>query len=171
MDTVSGKCLIKPVLLLLLSVLSVELLNAQEIPPIPIEVTVLNNISFGAFTQAAGAGSVTVTHDGFRSASNIILLTMAGYPYFSGRIEIVGNEGTPVSILPIPPITLTRSGGGGSMILNINQWNVSFPYILLTTPPSASTFYFGGILNVGLPASNPPGSYSGNFVLTFVQNE
>jgi len=67
-----------------------------------------------------------------------------------------------------PDVTLTGSGGG-SMMLHIGASNPASPFVITTGPPASTLMNVGGTLTVGSPASNPPGSYSGNFDVTFMQ--
>jgi len=154
-------------LILILLFISYNGLQAQEPPPVPIQVNVIRNISFGTFVQTGGAGSVTVTYDGFRSGSNVFFLT--GYSYTSGQFTITGNKGTNVSVsVDTNPITLSN-GTGGTMSLNINQWSLMPPQLIIPNdPPSTFSLEFGGTLSV--PAASPSGNYTGTIYFTFIQN-
>lgn len=165
---ISGRLFLRiiliPVGLLLLS----GNLFAQEEPPMPIIVSVIRNISFGGFVQLPGSGSISVSHDGNRTGTNVSFIS--GYTYSSGQFTIEGTINTPITILvDVNPITLTN-GSGGTMTLLIDSWSFATPpnYVLPTSSPATSSLYFGGTLTV--PAASPPGNYSGTLSFTFIQN-
>jgi hypothetical protein len=166
-NMLSFKYLYNIVFVTILFFISYNKLQAQEPPPVPIQVNVVRNISFGTFVQTGGAGSATVTYDGFRSGSNVFFLT--GYSYTSGQFTISGNKGTNVSVsVDTNPVTLSN-GTGGTMSLNINQWSLMPPqFIIPSDPPTTFPVEFGGTLTV--PAASPSGSYTGTIYFTFIQN-
>jgi hypothetical protein len=149
---------------------SFQTIAAQEPPPKPIVVTVTaQTLSFGAFTYATTTGTVTINPDGSRSSSGTVIpLNLAGYPYTAALFQLVGTPGTVITLLQCPDVNLTR-GGGGSMTLQIGASNPATPFVITTTPPSSTPLYLGGTLLVGTQAVNPPGSYSGTYLITFVQ--
>jgi len=154
-------------LITIFAILTATDLSAQEDPPMPIAVSVIQNISFGSFVQLGGIGTVTLSHDGTRNGSNV---SFVGAGHLAGRFNIEGTINTPVTILvDVNPITLSN-GGGGTMTLTINSWSFPTPpnYILPTSSPSTSAVYFGGTLSV--PPGSPSGGYSGNLSFTFIQN-
>jgi hypothetical protein len=138
---------------------------AQEPPPRPIKVTLNTNLSFGAFYQGVAGGTVTVNTDLTRTATGSVVL-LPGMGTFSPAIfRIVANPGRIVSLLNTGDIALTRAGGG-SMNLHFGVSNPTSPFITTAGP---LLLYLGGTLTVGNPAANPPGSYSGTFNVTFIQ--
>jgi hypothetical protein len=151
---------------LLISFLSTLQIFGQEPPPRPAIVTpTAQGLSFGTFSQGATGGTVIVPASGVRSATgDVILLSLS--PSSSPAIfDVVGNPGTMLSILVWPASVLT---GPGSMTLQINSIYPS-PFIINTTPPLSTLMYIGGVLTVLSPVSNPPGTYSGTFNITFIQ--
>lgn len=144
--------------------------NGQELPPRPITVTVnlSQNLSFGAFYHYNTGGSVIIYSDGSRSSTGDVVLLNLGYSFSTGLYDVVANRGTLVSILNGPDVLLTGSNGG-NLTLKIGASNPISPFIVTTTPPSATQVSIGGTLIVGNPLANPPGSYSGTFSVTFVQ--
>jgi len=166
-NMMSFKYLYNIVFIITLFFISYNKLQAQEPPPVPIQISVLRNISFGTFVQTGGAGTATVTWAGVRTGSNVFFLT--GYSYSSGQFNIAGNKGTNVSIsVDTNPVTLSN-GTGGTMSLNINQWSLMPPqFIIPSDPPSAFSIEFGGTLTV--PAASPSGNYTGTIFFTFIQN-
>jgi hypothetical protein len=144
-------------------------LFSQEPPPRPITITVTGQgLSFGAFSQGAAGGTVTITSAGSRSATGDIILLNLGYTFSTALFQITGNPGTLVSLLNGPDVSLPGSNGG-SMLLHIGSSSPASPFIINTVPPAYTSLNVGGVLTVGNPGSNPPGSYSGNFNITFIQ--
>jgi len=143
--------------------------NGQELPPRPITVTVslVQNLSFGAFYHFNVGGTVIIFNDGSRSSTgDIVLLNML--PFSTGLYDVVANRGTLITILNGPDVLLNGSNGG-NLTLKIGASNPISPFIVTTTPPSATQVSIGGTLIVGNPLANPPGNYSGTFSVTFVQ--
>ena len=137
-----------------------------EHPPRPITVTVslVQNLSFGAFYHGNAGGSVIVYPDGSRSATGDVVLLSMGTAYSTGLYDVFGNPGTVVSISNGPNALLTN--GGASMTLIIGTSIPSSTFIITTSPTQVR---IGGTLIVGTPLNNPPGNYSGSFDVTFVQ--
>ncbi len=151
-------------LLLLNPVISVF---GQEPPPRPVTVTVTASLSFGTFTLGASGGTVTLTAAGARSSTGDVILLSWAPVSTTAMYEIVGNPGTVFSLLNGPDATL--SGGGGTLLLHIGDSNPASPFVIATTPPVPTVMTVGGTLTVGTLVTNPPGSYSGTFNITFVQ--
>jgi hypothetical protein len=143
-------------------------LFGQEPPPRPLTITpTAQGLSFGTFSQGAAGGTVTVTASGGQSGTgDVILLTMAPF-YSPAAFDVVGNPGTMVSIL-VWPASVLNGSMGGSMTLQINSLYPT-PFIITTNPPLSTTMYLGGTLTVNSPALNPPGTYTGTFNITFIQ--
>jgi len=141
---------------------------AQEPPPRPITVTVTQNLGFGAFTLGVTGGTVSIDPSSIRASTGDVLLLNLGYLYSAASYRLVGNPGTVVSILNGSDVSLAGSGGG-SLLLHIGSSNPPSPFVISTVPPNYTVMTVGGVLTVGNTASNPPGSYSGTFNITFVQ--
>ena len=143
--------------------------SAQEPPPRPITVTVTaQTLSFGAFTHGAVGGSVTINPDGSRNSGGDVILLSLGYSFTAAKYEITANPGTLITLLNGPDVSLPGSGGG-SMTLHIGSSSPASPFVTTAVPPAVTTLYVGGTLTVGNTVANPPGNYSGNFDITFVQ--
>ena len=123
------------------------------------------NLSFGAFYQGAGGGTVTVNTDLSRVATGQVILLNMGYTFSPAIYRIVGTPGRIISLLNPGNIFLPGSNGG-TLRLNLGNSNPASPFVL-----SSATLLLniGGTLTVGSPASNPPGNYSGSFNITFIQ--
>ena len=143
--------------------------NGQELPPRPMTVTVhlAQNLSFGAFYQGSSGGSVIISPQGSRSKTGDVVLLNMG-PFSAVLFDVVANPGTLVTISNGSNATLTGSNGG-SMTLVIGSSDPVSPFVVTTTPPTATQVSIGGTLIVGNPAANKPGIYSGTFNVTFVQ--
>ena len=142
----------------------------QQMPPRPVIVTPNNAqpLAFGAFAAAVTGGTVTVSPDGTRTASGDVVLFGMGYIFSPAMIYIRANPGTVISLLAPSPSVLTGSGGG-SMTLTITGTQPATPFVTIVPWTSQTTVLVGGRLTVGNQASNPPGTYTGTFNITFVQ--
>ena len=148
--------------------------DGQERPPRPIAVTVKNSqgILFGTFTHGPSGGTVTVTHEGIRTATgSVILISQGSFP--SPAVFLVeGIKGTLVTISPIPDATLNGSTGG-HLTLTFDSPNSAAssgsPFIITHDSPTQMEIRIGGTLHVGDTGANPAGNYSGNFYVTFNQ--
>lgn len=144
--------------------------KAQVQPPRPLSVFVnpAQALSFGAFYQGSTGGSIIISPTGSRSATGDVVLVNLGFTVSPALFEVEGLPGTLVSILNGPDVTLNGSNGG-TMTLRVGNTNPSSPFIITTNPPSRTVVNVGGTLTVGTPAANPPGSYSGTFDITFIE--
>jgi hypothetical protein len=144
--------------------------NAQVQPPRPLSVYVnpAQALNFGAFYQGTSGGSIIISPTGSRSATGDVVLVNLGFTVSPALFEVEGLPGTIVSILNGPDVTLHGSNGG-SMTLHVGSTSPSSPFIINTNPPSRTVVNVGGTLTVGTPALNPPGSYSGTFDITFME--
>jgi hypothetical protein len=91
---------------------------AQENPPRPVSVSVVQSLSFGAFSNGISGGDVTISPFGMRYATGSIILIDMGYLYYHAIFCVAGNPGTILHILNCPDETLTGSNGG-TLILHI----------------------------------------------------
>ncbi len=124
--------------------------------------------TFGAFSHGASGGTVTVTPGSLRSATGDIVLLSLGFSFSPALYRLVGDPGTVVSVLNGDDATLTRTGGG-TLSLEIGESDPFGSFVITTTPPAYTELRVGGILTVSTPTNNPPGSYSGTFDITLVQ--
>ena len=140
----------------------------QEKPPRPIDLLVRTEqgLQFGAFTY--GPGTVTVLPTGGRTCIDVIPVSL-GYNVSPAWIQVKGNPGTLVTIL----ITSSYIANSGFQVpLTFNTPNpISFPSSpFILTDKNWKDIKIGGTLTVGPSSSNPAGSYSGTFNVTFIQN-
>ena len=158
------KFLIFAIPLLLLLLISQESV-AQEPPPRPVRVTKIQDLSFGAFYQGGAGGTVTIIWNGTRSAGGTVVLFGVGGS--AAIFNIVANRGTIISFLK--PVSTLTDGSGHSLSLQIDTTNPASPFVTTNNYPVPTPVNFGGILTIGTPLANPPGSYNGTFDITFVQ--
>ena len=159
--------LLAPMILLLLQ--ANQKLMAQPHPPRPVRINATSQVlAFGAFYQGPAGGTITVTTQGIRSQTGSIVLLNLGFPFSAALFEVHANPGTIISILNGPDAVLAGSLGG-SMTVHIGASDPASPFVANKNYNIAINLYLGGRLNVGPPASNPPGSYSGTFNITLVQ--
>jgi len=142
--------------------------DQQPGDPGALSIYTIQNLHFGAFTQGAIGGTIGINSAGQRTSTGDIVLLNMGVSFFEAIFEVEGIVGVSVSILNGPRSTLTGSNGG-SMSMSIGSCSPSSPFINTVQPPGRTQVHIGGTLNVGAPASNPPGTYSGTFYVTFNQ--
>ena len=164
---ISGRRLILLVVLVLVSG-HFSGIMAQVLPPRPIVVTVspLQSLSFGAFAHGPLGGSVTISPGESRSSTGDILLLNLTYPFSAALFDIKANPGTVISIMNGPDINLSGSGGG-TLLLHIGSSLPASPFVTTVPLSSLTQVRIGGTITVG--ATNPPGTYSGSYSVTFIQ--
>jgi len=144
---------------------------AQVHPPRPISVyhNPAYGLRFGAIYLSSTGGTLTILPDNSRSSTGGVLEAhLTGYSYGAANFEILANPGTIINIMNGPDVTLTGSNGG-SLSLHIGTSSPASPFITTVTQPAYTTVTIGGVLTVGGPTSNPAGSYTGSFSVTFMQ--
>ena len=144
--------------------------SAQQHPPRPLSVYVnpAQPLSFGAFYQGQTGGSVIIYPNGSRSVTGDVVQAGLGFSFSPSLFEVEALPGTLISILNGPDVVLSGSNGG-SMTLHIGASSPAAPFIISTSPPSRTVVQIGGTLSVRSPQTNPAGSYSGTFNVTFVE--
>lgn len=153
---------------MMFALITISTVNAQELPPRPITVTVdpFQNLSFGAFCVTAAGGTVIIYADGSRDKTGDIILINLGFDFSAALLEIEANAGTIVSFT-VADGTLTS--GGATMILHAGGTNPLSPFVISENPPSFTQLNIGGTLVVGNNLANPAGIYSGTFEIIFNQ--
>jgi hypothetical protein len=132
-----------------------------------LSVRAVSPMNFGAFTQGISSGTVTISPQNIRSATgSVILLNISGYTSAAAVFEVNATKNTPIAIATGLTGTLTGSNGG-SLELQIENTYPASPFTTATNV-EWKVIQVGGTLLIGPPASNPPGTYSGTFNVTFV---
>jgi hypothetical protein len=144
--------------------------NAQQKPPSPISVyfNPSEGLRFGAIFQSASGGTVSVSTSGVRTFTGSAVGADLGVVYGAAEFEILATPGTRVAIMNGPDATLYGSSGG-TMTMHIGSCYPASPFVTTATPPAQTTISVGGTLTIGSPVANPSGTYSGSFIVTFVQ--
>lgn len=142
--------------------------SGQEDPPRPMKVSTYQHLNFGAFINGSGGGTITIEPGGSRNITGDIIPVYHGYQYHPAIFEVEANAGVVISILNGPAITLTGNNGG-SMLLQLGQSLPVSPFVNSTHPPFKTQIMVGGTLMVGNFLANPPGDYTGQFFITFIQ--
>jgi hypothetical protein len=140
----------------------------DSLPPDPgaMYLYKIQNLNFGAFSHGVSGGSVTISNSGLRSVTGDVVPLNLGVSYFHSIFEIDAPIGSIISILNGSDVTLTGSNGG-SMTLHIGNSDPPSPFVTVRPQPLRTQVNIGGIITVGNAASNPPGTYTGTFSITF----
>lgn len=143
-------------------------LNAQENPPRPMHVSTFQHLSFGAFINGNSGGTVSIEPGGSRSVTGDIIPVYLSQQFHPAIFEVEANAGVVINILNGPDILLLGSNGG-TLLLQLGSSLPLSPFINTTKPPFRTQVMVGGMLIVGNSHANPPGNYTGNFFITFIQ--
>jgi hypothetical protein len=130
-------------------------------------VNTIQNLSFGAFSQGASGGSITVLNTGITTTSGTVMTVNLGGNHLPAQaiFEIEAPRGTIISISNGPD-ALLKGSNGGTMSLQLGVSDPATPFNV-TNPSGRTLINLGGKLTIGVPASNPPGTYNGTFYITF----
>jgi hypothetical protein len=141
--------------------------NGQEKPPRPITVTVstAQHLSFGTFIQAGNYGTVTVTYQQMRTATGSIIIPNISSNVTAALFEVYALPGTLITIVNGPPSQLSGSNGG-NITLSIEDSSLGSSFIATS---DRTDVFIGGTLKVNSLLTNPAGSYTGTFQVTFIQ--
>lgn len=150
-----------------------------ENPPIPVEIEVrsANIMNFGSFLLAdpdMANNTLTLRTDNSVINQNGNIIQMNGQPTTAALFDVYANPGTILSLQINNPYTLNGSNGG-TLSLNLDSFEINDKLIrdmlFITTKPSNTynTLSIGGTLTIGPTSANPPGAYSGNIMITLIQ--
>ncbi len=146
-------------------------LFAQTPPQPPRPIAVFANpeqgLIFGTFFRGNTGGSVIIYPDGSRSVMGDIIQSNIGVPFSPAIFELEASQGTIISILNGPNITLNGSNGG-TVTLKVGAASTGSPFITTAQFPLRTTIRIGGTLTVSGPLTSPSGAYSGSFYVTFI---
>jgi hypothetical protein len=129
-----------------------------------IEVTNDQGLAFGSFCQFNDSGgTATVSNAGVRSSTGAIILLSS--TFFHSIFTITTDDPSPVQVNIDQPVATLSGSNGGSISLQLDQ--ASSPSVSAGSPAEV---YIGGTLTLGPQASNPPGHYTGDVLVTFTVN-
>lgn len=128
----------------------------------------IQNLSFGAFTPGNSGGTIIIASNGSRSVTGNVIPLNLGVTFCQALFEIEAPQGSILSILNGPNVTLIGSNGG-SMMLGVGTSDPVSPFSVAIPSPGRTSISIGGTLTVGSLVANPPGSYTGSFYITFNQ--
>jgi hypothetical protein len=150
------------------------LLAQPDLPPRSLTVNATQELHFGTFSLHDGGssgGTVTVDWQGSRTATGQIILLPDAPLHQAAIFEINLCQGRSVVITYSPTILLIGSNGG-SLTLNVGpteRGSNGASFQVDTDCSFITQLRVGGTLNVGNNSTNPAGSYSGSFSITFNQ--
>ncbi|NVO03312.1 MAG: DUF4402 domain-containing protein [Bacteroidetes bacterium] len=161
-------------IILIQSFLCLKVFSQPLLPQHSISVTATQAIHFGTICLSSlngTGGTVTVDYQGNRSSTGDVMLISSTPTSQPAIFDIKLCQGRNVIITYSPTITLTGSNGG-SMIMNLGPTEygptgTSFP--VNVDCDFITQMRMGGTLNVGNYGSNPEGTYTGSFSITFNQ--
>ncbi len=157
--------------------LSIVLLSGQNtapgLPQRSATVMATQAMHFGDITvvQGSSGGTVTVDHNGMRSATgNVLLLNMGNIPR-QAIFEFKLCPGRIVSFNFPPFINLTGQNGG-TIKLELGQTNYGTngsTFISNKGCDDIHLIHLGGTIEVNDISTHPGGLYTGTFNITFIQ--
>jgi hypothetical protein len=136
----------------------------------PLTITNVTPLHFGNIIRGTTAGRVIINaQTGVRTTTGGV--TVVGLGFTRATFTTTGTPNTVLTFsIPSGNVTLTRSGGGGTMLLNTMRLSINGGAQVgingnRTIPASGSLpFALGGRLNVG--ANQAPGAYTGTVNIT-----
>src|SRR5690606_18093428 len=156
-------------LTIIIGLLSITIVKAQEQPPVPVAVEVRNAqfLNFGSFTVGPAGGTVSVGFNGERNSTGDIHLLSIGSSVSFAIFDVYANPGT---ILQIQyPNEVTLSGPPGSDVrMTIDPDREIDTGRIFVTNMNPHEVNVGGTLNISNGAGAPPGPYNGSFSITFI---
>lgn len=141
--------------------------TAQENPPIPVEVQVntAQFLNFGQLIAGSTGGTVVIHPDGRRNATGDVYLL--GNNSSSALFDVFANPGTLIQVNYYDEVTLDGPTNG-VLRLEINPDIDIQPGRTFVTTSNPFPVFVGGTLHVPSGNTIEPGSYNGNFSLTFI---
>ena len=126
------------------------------------EITAVQPLSFGNFTNSGG-GSVIIDHNGTGSTTGTIKL--AGVDHQAAEFNLTITAERTINIYYPSGQYLTRDGGTETMTVTVGPADKGTSFVAI--PEHVNIINIGGTLNVGTPAANPTGNYSGEIEVEF----
>lgn len=137
-----------------------------------ITFTSIQDLNFGTFLSSGSGGTLTISNTSVRSATGNVIPVLSST--FSPAVFSVyaGNIARTLRSLSYSTsVTLTRIGGGGTMMVTLNAYTPTIPGNGTPLKKFKSLEYtIGGKLTVGTLTANPGGVYTGSFTVTLNYN-
>ena len=127
------------------------------------DITAVQPLSFGNFTNSGG-GSVIIDHSGTGSTTGTIKL--AGIDHQAAEFNLTITAERTINIYYPPDQYLTRDGGTETMAVTLGPADKGNSFVA-APEPFINIINIGGTLDVGTPAANPNGNYSGEIEVEF----
>ena len=156
------KSLLLPVCLLAGMIFIPTRVTAQEKPPRPMSVTAVQSLNFGSFSPGTGG---TVTIDSWRVRTYFGVIPVGSDTYCPAIFEIDAEPGTIARWIGCDATLTNLSSPGSTMAISIPSSANSF--VASVSAHGTLQVSIGGTLSV--PSTTLPGSYSGQFFITFYQ--
>lgn len=148
------------------------MVEAQENPPVPIQVEVRTsrNLNFGSFTAGNSGGNVSVSWDDQRTINGDIVELNFGQPVSAALFDVYANPGTIIQIQAFSETELTNENGG-TIYLTLDSFSTGQRTFVTQSPNTQipNEVFVGGTLRI--PSDNSgtlPGRYQGTFRLNFI---
>lgn len=157
------------VLIFITGIFSVNNMNAQENPPIPVEVEVRNAqfLNFGSFTVGPSGGTVSVGFNGERNSTGDIHLLNIGSSGSYAIFDVYANPGTILQIQYPTEVKLVGPSASDVRLTIDPDREIDTGRIFIITQ-SPHEVFVGGTLSIPSGNAAPPGPYNGTFSLTFI---
>jgi len=138
----------------------------QEKPPTPIVVTVstLQHLEFGTVIQAGSYGTVYISKSGSRSVSGSVYEKSSTFT--PALFTVTALPGTLITISSIQTFDLAYGLNTLPLAIDKNNDTSTGSQFICS---GVTYVYVGGTLTVNSLGTNPAGSYSGSFTITFIQ--
>ena len=156
-------------IILITGLFAITIVNAQENPPFPVEVEVRNaqGLNFGAFVVGSSGGTISIDPFGGNAipSSDVFPLSLGTQEHYA-IFDVYANPGTLIQI-QVPPNVGLSGPSGSNLILSIDPSNQTSTGTMFIVAQNPQPVFVGGTLTLPAGAS-PPGSYNGQFTLTFI---
>ncbi|CAL66528.1 DUF4402 domain-containing protein [Christiangramia forsetii] len=145
-------------------------LNAQENPPIPVqvEVSTAQSLNFGAFVVGNATGTVSIDSYGFRTPGGSVTLLNMGDPESAALFDVYANPGTIINITHSDSFSLSGTSGD-EIILKLDSYSTGKTFITTQNSDIPNPVTIGGTLYLESNVTNRPGKYYGTIYVTFNQ--
>lgn len=152
---------LKKFLLIMGFLFSINSIYAQQ-------MFVIQNMAFGAFYPTSGTATINISPTGVRTISGGAI-SVGAFNYCQTIVSFTARKGKANTLVHITyDATTYLYSGTHSMKVNIGPSDK--PNDTYTTLPNQTVnIKIGGTLTINNITLNPPGNYSGSFLITIIQ--